>query len=109
MCARTCGQLNVLYMDGAGSKRRLLALKRELKGWEVMFERKHGHRPSKVSCVFNPVLSVSWRTEQGASSLSISIMNVVSAYNWFVHRKGSLASQPLHTSHWEGSRDWYAI
>ena len=29
-------------------KRQLQSLKRELKGWEAMFERKHGHKPTKV-------------------------------------------------------------
>ena len=34
-----------------GLKRQLQSLKRELKGWEAMFERKHGHKPTKV-CSF---------------------------------------------------------
>ena len=37
-------------------KRQLQSLKRELKGWEAMFERKHGHKPTKVHvrCVLTP-------------------------------------------------------
>jgi hypothetical protein len=31
-----------------GFKQQLQSLKRELKGWEAMFERKHGHKPTKV-------------------------------------------------------------
>ena len=40
----------ILYPWGKfiGLKRQLQSLKRELKGWEAMFERKHGHKPSKV-------------------------------------------------------------
>ena len=31
-----------------GSKRQLQSMKKELKGWEAMFERKHRHKPTKV-------------------------------------------------------------
>jgi hypothetical protein len=37
--------ININYTD---LKRKLQSLKRELKGWEAMFERKHGHKPTKV-------------------------------------------------------------
>ena len=30
-------------------KRQLQSLKRELKGWEAMFERKHGHKPTRCT------------------------------------------------------------
>ena len=34
--------------NNVGLKRQLQSLKKELKGWEAMFERKHGHKPTKV-------------------------------------------------------------
>ena len=34
----------------AGVRRQLLELKKELKCWEAMFQRKHGRKPNKVSC-----------------------------------------------------------
>ena len=36
-----------------GFKRQLQSLKRELKGWEAVFERKHGHKPTKVCLVWS--------------------------------------------------------
>ena len=41
---------NLVPLGGkcVGFKRQLQSLKRELKGWEAMFERKHGHKPTKV-------------------------------------------------------------
>ena len=37
-------------------ERRLQSLKRELKGWESMFEREHGHKPTKVHLLLKPVV-----------------------------------------------------
>ncbi len=33
---------------GGGGQQQLLALKKELKSWERMFERKHRRKPTKV-------------------------------------------------------------
>ena len=38
-------------------RRQLRSLKTELKGWEAMFERKHGHKPTKV-CSINACITV---------------------------------------------------
>ena len=41
--------LQLSFLDTAGVRRQLLELKKELKCWEAMFERKHGRKPNKVS------------------------------------------------------------
>ena len=38
-----------IHNSYAGAKRQLLELKKELKCWETMFERKHGRKPNRVS------------------------------------------------------------
>lgn len=43
-----CSVLISSYSLLLATKRRLLSLKKELKCWESMFERKHGHKPAKV-------------------------------------------------------------
>lgn len=45
----TVASLLAFITSLVGVKRQLLELKKELKCWETMFERKHGRKPNRVS------------------------------------------------------------
>ncbi len=53
---------------GGGGQQQLLALKKELKSWERMFERKHRRKPTKVlhACVDHSCMVIHTGTHANA-------------------------------------------